>query len=177
LRLITGKGRFSDDINLPGQAYMAIVRSPHAHARLVSVDVRNAAASPRVLAVLTGRELLADGLKPFPHKPFTAHPADIKMENTDGTPLYSAPQYALAIDKVRHVGEAVAVVVAETVAAAKDGAELVEIRYEELPAVTNTVAATRPDAPRLWDDARSNVPLDAELPLPPRARRHVFPHR
>jgi len=163
LRLITGKGRFSDDVNLPRQVYAVIVRSPHAHARLLSIDIGKAQASPRVLAVLTGRELLADGLKPFPHKPFTAHPADIKMENTDGTPLYSAPQYALAIDKVRHVGEAIAVVVAETVAAAKDGAELVEVSYEELPAVTGTVAAARPDAPRLWDDARSNVPLDAEV--------------
>ncbi len=161
--MLTGKGRFSDDVNLPGQAYMVVVRSPHAHARLVSVDVRNALASPRVLAVLTGRDLLADGLKPFPHKPFTSHPADIKMENSDGTPLFSAPQYALAIDKVRHVGEAIAMVIAETVAAAKDGAELVEVCYEELPAVTATVAAARPDAPRLWDDARSNVALDAQV--------------
>ena len=81
LRLLTGKGRFSDDVSLPGQVYMVVVRSTHAHARLVSVDVRNALASPRVLAVLTGRDLLADGLKPFPHTPFTSHPADIKMEN------------------------------------------------------------------------------------------------
>ena len=163
LRLLTGKGRFSDDVNVPGQAFMVVVRSTHAHARLISVDVRNAQASPRVLAVLTGRDLLADGLKPFPHKPFTSHPADIKMENWDGTPLYSAPQYALAIEKVRHVGEAIAVVIAESGAAAKDGAELVEVRYEELPAVTATVAAARPDAPRLWDDTRSNIALDAQV--------------
>ncbi len=119
LRLITGKGRFSDDVNLPGQAYMAVVRSPHAHARILSIDTAARAACPGVLAVLTGQDMLADGLKPFPHKPFTAHPADIKLENTDGSPLFSAPQYALAIDKVRHVGEAIAIVIAETVAAAQ----------------------------------------------------------
>ena len=163
LRLITGNGRYSDDVNLPGQAYMAVVRSPHAHARLVSIDTAKARASPGVLAVLTGGDLVADGLQPFPHKPFTAHPSDIKMENSDGTPLYSAPQYALAIDRVRHVGEAVAVVIAETVAAARDGEERVEVRYEELPAVTDTVAATAPNAPRLWDDARSNVALDSQV--------------
>ncbi|HZM48176.1 MAG TPA: molybdopterin-dependent oxidoreductase [Burkholderiales bacterium] len=163
LRLITGNGRFSDDVNLPGQACMAVVRSTHAHARLTAIDTRSALASPGVLAVLTGQDLLADGLKPFPHKPFTAHPADIKLENTDGTPLYSAPQYALAIGRVRHVGEAIAIVIAETVAAARDGAELVDVEYESLPAVTDTRAAAQPDAPRVWDDARSNVAVDAQV--------------
>src|SRR6185436_18561574 len=103
------------------------------------------------------------GLQPFPHKPFTAHPADIALENTDGTALFSAPQYALAVGKVRHVGEAVAIVVAETAAAARDGAELVEVRYGELPAVTGTVAAAQPGAPRLWEEAPSNVAVDAEV--------------
>jgi carbon-monoxide dehydrogenase large subunit len=163
LRLITGQGRFSDDVNLPGQVYMAVVRSTHAHARLAAIDTQRALASPGVLAALTGQDLLADGLKPFPHKPFTAHPADIKLENTDGTPLYSAPQYALAIGRVRHVGEAIAIVIAETVAAARDGAELVDVEYEGLPAVTDTRAAARPDAPRVWDDARSNVAVDAQV--------------
>jgi len=173
-RLVTGNGRFSDDVNLPGQVYAVIVRSPHAHARLLSIDTGKAQASPRVLAVLTGRELLADGLKPFPHKPFTSHPADIILVNKDGAPLYSAPQYALAVDKVRYVGEAVAVVVAETVAAAKDGAELVEVGYEALPAVTNTIEAARPDAPRLWDDARSNVCVDAEVGRDPAGTEAAF---
>ena len=163
LRLITGNGRFSDDVNLPGQVYMAVVRSTYAHARLTAIDPQQALASPGVLAVLTGQELLADGLKPFPHKPFTAHPADIKLENTDGTPLYSAPQYALAIGRVRHVGEAIAIVVAETAAAARDGAELVDVGYDGLPAVTDTRAAAQPDAPRVWDDARSNVAVDAQV--------------
>ncbi|MGH8702808.1 MAG: xanthine dehydrogenase family protein molybdopterin-binding subunit, partial [Burkholderiales bacterium] len=162
LRLITGAGCFSDDVNLPGQAHAVMVRSPHAHARIRSIDIGKALAAPGVLAVLIGRDLLADGLKPIPHRPFSSHPADIPLVNTDGTPMFIAPHYPLAIDKVRHVGEAVAMVIAETVAAAKDGTELVEINYETLPAVTDTLAAARPDAPRLFDHARSNVCLDAE---------------
>ena len=161
-RLITGQGCFSDDVNLPGQVYAVMVRSPHAHARILSIDIQNATAVPGVLAVLTGKDLLADGLKPIPHNPF-AHPAEIQLVNRDGTPVFAAPHYPLAIDKVRYVGEAVAVVIAKTVAAAKDGAELVEVDYEALPAVTDTVAAAQPDAPRVWDEATSNVCLDAEV--------------
>lgn len=163
LRLITGKGCFSDDVNLPRQTYAVMVRSPHAHARILSIDIGKALAVPGVLAVLTGRDLLADGLKPIPHKPFSSHPADLPLANKDGSPVFTAPHYPLAPDKARHVGEAVAMVIAETVAAAKDGAELVEVDYEVLPAVTDTIAAAQPDAPRVWDEASSNVCLDAEV--------------
>ncbi len=163
LRLITGKGCFSDDVNLPGQAFAVMVRSPHAHARILSIDIGKALAVPGVLAVLTGRDMLADGLKPVPHHPFSFHPADIRLVNKDGSPVFTAPHYPLAPDKARHVGEAVAMVIAETVAAAKDGAELVDVDYEILPAVTDTVAAARPDAPRVWDEASSNVCVDAEV--------------
>src|SRR5688572_5580145 len=90
LRLVTGKGRFSDDVSLPGQAYMAVARSTHAHARLAAIDASAARKSPGVLAVLTGEDLLADGLQPFPHKPFNWHPADVELKNTDGSPLFSA---------------------------------------------------------------------------------------
>ncbi|MBI3918906.1 MAG: xanthine dehydrogenase family protein molybdopterin-binding subunit [Betaproteobacteria bacterium] len=162
LRLITGAGCFSDDVSLPGQAYAVMVRSPHAHARLRSIDAGKALTVPGVIAVLTGHDLLADGLKPIPHRPFSPHPADIPLANTDGTPMFTAPHHALVIDKVRHVGEALAMVIAETIAAAKDGAEAVEVDYELLPAVANTAAAARPDAPRLFENARSNVCLDAE---------------
>ena len=162
LRLITGAGCFSDDVSLSGQAYSIMLRSPHAHARLLSIDTAKALTIPGVLAVLTGRDLLNDGIKPIPHRPFSPHPADIPLENTDGTAMFMAPHYPLAIDKVRHVGEAVAMVIAETVAAAKDGAEAIEVEYELLQAVTDTAAAALPDAPRLFDDARSNVCLDAE---------------
>src|SRR5262245_16251615 len=161
LRLITGKGRFSDDVNLPGQAYMAVVRSTHAHARLAAFDLAAAKASPGVIAVLTGDDLMADGLKPMPHLPFNWHPADVQLTNADGSSFYTAPQYALAIGKARHVGEAVAIVVADSVGAARDAAELVEIAYDELPAVTGTIAAGQPGAPARWDDLPSNVPLDA----------------
>jgi carbon-monoxide dehydrogenase large subunit len=161
-RLVTGAGCFSDDVSLPGQAHAVMVRSPHAHARLRSIDTSRALAVPGVMAVLTGRDLLADGIKPIPHRPFSPHPADITLVNTDGTPLFTAPHFPLVIDKVRHVGEALAMVIAETVAAAKDGAEAVEVDYELLLAVANTAAAARPDAPRLFDEARSNVCLDAE---------------
>ena len=119
LRLITGAGCFSDDVNLPGQAYAVMLRSPHAHARLRGIDVANALAAPGVLAVLTGRDLLADGIKPIPHRPFSPHPADIPLENTDGTPMFTAPHFPLAIDKVRHVGEAVAMIIADSVGSAK----------------------------------------------------------
>ena len=161
LRLITGAGCFSDDVNLPGQAYAVMLRSPHAHARLRGIDVANALAAPGVLAVLTGRDLLADGIKPIPHRPFSPHPADIPLENTDGTPMFTAPHFPLAIDKVRHVGEAVAMIIADSVGSAKDAAELVDVDYDVLPAVANTAAAANPEAPRVFDDARSNVCLDA----------------
>ena len=127
LRLITGKGSFSDDINLPGQTYTVIHRSPHAHARIKSIDTRTAAAAPGVLAVLTGRDLMNDGLKPIPHVPLVAHPAEIVPVNTDGSPIFTAPHYPLAIDKARFAGEAVAIVIANTINAAKDASELIEI--------------------------------------------------
>jgi aerobic carbon-monoxide dehydrogenase large subunit len=162
LRLITGTGCFSDDVNLEGQVYAVMLRSPHAHAHFRVTDAAKALAVPGVIAVLTGADLLADGMKPIPHRPFSPHPADIPLANTDGTPMFTAPHFPLAIDKVRHVGEAVAMVVAESVAAAKDGAEIVEVGYELLPSVSNTAAAARPDAPRLFEEARSNVCLDAK---------------
>ena len=163
LRLITGAGCFSDDVNLPGQAYAIMVRSPHAHARIVSIDTGKATTALGVIAVLTGRDMLADGMKPIPHRPFSPHPADMPLENTDGTPMFTAPHYPLAPEKVRHVGEAVAMVIAESVAEAKDAAELVEVDYELLPVVANTAAAAEKNAPRLFDDARTNVCLDGEM--------------
>ncbi|MDO8597244.1 MAG: xanthine dehydrogenase family protein molybdopterin-binding subunit [Sulfuricaulis sp.] len=163
LRLITGKGCFSDDVNMPQQAFAVMVRSPHAHARIHAIDIQKALAVPGVLAVLTGPDLRADGLKHIPYNPFTLHPADLRMANKDGSPVFVARCYPLALDKARYVGEAVAMVIAETVDFAKDGAEQVNVDYEILPAVTATVAAAQPDAPRLWDEASSNVCLDAEV--------------
>src|SRR6202521_3177380 len=147
LRLVRGQGRYTADENLPGQVYAVMVRSPHAHARIRSIKIENAMVGPNVIAVLTGRDFIADGLRPIPHKPWSQHPAEIPLVNTDGTDAFTTPHYPLPTDKVRFVGEAVAMVVANTVFAAKAGAERVEVDYEPLPSVTGTVAASRPDAP------------------------------
>ncbi len=163
LRLITGKGLFSDDVSLPGQTYAVFVRSPHAHARIRSIDTKLALEQPGVVTVLTGKDVLADGLKPMLFKPAAIGPANPKLINRSETPAFCAPQYALAIDRVRHVGEALAIVIAHTLAAAKDGAECIDIDYEILPAVTATRAAAQADAPRVWDEAQSNVCLDGEI--------------
>ena len=140
-----------------------MVRSPHAHARIVAIDIQNALSSPGVLAVLTGRDWLADGLKPLPHQPYSFHPAERPLANRDGSPVFTPPHYPLTPDKARYVGEAIAMVIAESVAAAKDGAELVEVAYDILPAVTDTRAAVAADAPRVWDEASSNVCLDGDM--------------
>ena len=163
LRLVTGKGCYTDDVSLPGQAYAVMVRSPHAHARIRAIGVAAATAAPGVLAVLTGRDLVADGLQPIPHKVWSQHPAELIPREREGFKTFTAPHYPLPADKVRFVGEAVAVVIAATVAAAKDGAELLEIDYETLPAVTDTLEAARPGAPRLFDEAGSNIVVDGEL--------------
>jgi aerobic carbon-monoxide dehydrogenase large subunit len=163
LRLVTGRGRYTADENLPGQVYAVMVRSPHAHARVLSIKIGNAAAEPDVIAVLTGRDFIADGLKPIPHKPWSPHPAEIPLVNTDGTDAFTTPHYPLPTDKVRFVGEPVAMVVANTVFAAKQAAELVEVDYEPLPSVTDTVAASRPGAPPIHEEALSNVCVDAQI--------------
>jgi aerobic carbon-monoxide dehydrogenase large subunit len=163
LRLITGAGRFSDDYNLPGQVYACMVRSPHAHARIRGVYVEKALGVTGVLAVLTGREMIADGIKPIPHNVFVDHPAEQTLRNKDGSPVFVAPQYPLAPDKARFVGEGVAIVIAETAAAAREAAELVDVDYEALPAITNTRDAAEPGAPRVWENHSSNVCLDAEV--------------
>ena len=103
--------------------------------------VAAAHAAPGVLAVLTGHDMLADGLKPIPHAVRTGHPADIQLENTDGSPPFIPPHYPMAADEVRHVGDIVAMVVADSLAAAKDAAERVVVDYEELPAVVHSRAS------------------------------------
>jgi len=163
LRLVAGQGSYSDDRNLPGQVYAVFVRSPHPHARLRAIDKQAALAVPGVIAVLTGEDAMADGLKPVPHKANLSHPAEPELGNRDGSPIFMGPHYPLAVGKVRHAGEAVAVVIAETVNIAKDGAEQLAVDYEVLPAVTHAVAAAEPGAPKLWDEAASNVCLDGDL--------------
>ncbi len=152
LRLVTGRGCYSDDFNFPDQAYGAAVRSPHAHALIRGIDVAAARAMPGVLAVLTGADALADGLTRIPHLTAAGAAPDIVLVNRDGSPVPAAPHYVLPADRVRHVGTAVAFVIAETVAQAKDAAEKVIVDYEPLPAVTDAKAAIEKDAPRLYDE-------------------------
>jgi carbon-monoxide dehydrogenase large subunit len=162
LRLVQGQGCYSNDLHLPGQAHACFIRSPHAHARIVSIDTSAALALDGVIAVLTGKDVEADGLKSLPHRPVLGHDADVKLSNTDGSAKFVSPHLPLPADRARFVGEAVAIVVAETVAIAKDAAELVDIVYDALPSVTATLAAAAPDAPRVWEE-HANVALDARI--------------
>ncbi len=163
LRLVTGAGRYTDDITLPGQCYAVMLRSPHAHARIRGIDVAPAMSIAGVLTVLIGNDLAADSLQPIPHKVWSQHPAELKLRNRDGFETFIAPHGLLPRDKVRFVGEPVAVVVATTLATAKDAAEAIAIDYDPLAAVTDTRAAARPDAPRLFEETASNIAVDAEL--------------
>ncbi len=142
-RLVTGKGCYSDDFNLPGQAYACMVRSPHAHARLRHIDGADAMKVPGVIAVLTGEDAAADGLRPIPHRPVPTNPHEVPLKSRDGSEFFIAPHAPLPTDRARFVGEAVAMVIAETPAAAKDGAERVIVDYEPLPAVTTTSRCQR----------------------------------
>jgi aerobic carbon-monoxide dehydrogenase large subunit len=162
LRLVTGRGCYSDDFNFPGQVYAAMVRSPHAHAKIRSIDTAAARAMPGVLAILTGQDAQADGLTRIPHLAAPGNPPDIVLHNRDGSPVPAAPHLVLPTDRVRHVGTAVAFVIAEIVAAAKDAAEKVVVEYEPLPAVTQGKAAVEPSAPRLYDNL-PNIMIDAEV--------------
>jgi aerobic carbon-monoxide dehydrogenase large subunit len=162
LRLVRGAGRYTADENLPGQVYAVMARSPHAHAEIRAINKDKALAAPGVLAVLTGADFLADALHPIPHKVWSPHPAETQLKDREGTSFHEAPHYPLPADKARFVGEAVAMVVAESVNAAKDGAERLEIDYRPLPAVTVTSAAARQDAPHIHA-LPSNVCLDAQI--------------
>jgi len=162
LRLLTGKGCYSDDFNLPGQAYACMVRSPHAHARLRHIDGAGAMKVPGVIAVLTGGDAAADGLRAIPHHPVPTNPHEVPLKSRDGSDFFIAPHAPLPTDRARFVGEAVALVIAETPAAAKDGVARVSVDYEPLPAVTATVDAVAAAAPLVWKETTSNVCVDSE---------------
>ena len=147
--LLTGGDRFTDNLQPQGLAYLAFARSPHAHAGIESIDTGAAAAAPGVLAVYTGHELLAAGVKPLPRS------TDFKRP--DGSRSASPPQHALAVDVVRHVGEAVVAVVAESAAAARDAAELVDVRYRMLPAVSHVTDAIAKGAALVHHEAAGNI--------------------
>jgi carbon-monoxide dehydrogenase large subunit len=153
--LVTGKGTYTDDISLPGQAYAAVVRSPYAHGLIKGIEVEAARAMPGVLAVYTGADLDAAGYGPLK--------AILTFPNADGSPQKVTPRKAFATDKVRFQGDPVAMVVAETAVQARDAAEAVVLDVEVLPAVTEARDAVKPDAPQLYDHLPGNVVLDYQF--------------
>ncbi|NQV57063.1 MAG: xanthine dehydrogenase family protein molybdopterin-binding subunit [Rhodospirillales bacterium] len=147
-RLLTGKGRYTDDVTLPRQTHGIFLRSPHAHADIVSISADAARQMPGVLAVLTGADYEADGLGNVTG----ASPGKLR----DGSPMFRPPRPALTNDRVRHVGQAVALIVAETIDQAKDAAEAVEVDYAPLPANLSTAEANQPGTPALRAEAPNN---------------------
>ena len=159
-RLLTGRGRFTDDACAPGQAHAAVVRGQHAHARLAAIDTARARAMPGVLAVLTGADCAADGLGQIDHSPFPRTRFDLKLTGPGGEAGFVGEHWLLPRDKCRFVGEALALVVAETANQARDAAEAVEVVYEVLPALTAARAAAAPDAPLVWEQRPDNVAIE-----------------
>ncbi len=148
--LLRGEGRYTDDLNEPGQAYAWIARSPHAHGMIKNIDVVTAQAMPGVLAVYTAADLAAYG----------GHKCIVPLVNRDGTPMKKPLRQALASGKVRYVGDPVACVVAETALQARDAAEAIELDIEPLPAVSLASEAAKAGAPQLYDDVPGNVACD-----------------
>ena len=151
--LLAGKGRFADDVSAPGQVFAYFLRSPHPHARIVAIDASTAAAMPGVIGVVTGDELVRVGVRPLPS------PGEFKRP--DGKPLASPPRHALAVGSVRFVGEAVAVVIAESRAQAQDAVDAIDVRYEPLPAVADLASALARRATSVWDKAPDNIAAQA----------------
>src|SRR5438874_5937134 len=150
--LVSGKGRFTDDVDLPGQAYCAIVRSHYAHGIIRGIGTAAARGMSGVLGVYTAANLESGGIGPLP-------PRQV-MNNRDGTPMLSPVRYALATDKVRYVGDPIAAIVAETAAQARDAAEAVVVEIDALPAVTTAREAATPGAQLHYNDVPGNGGLD-----------------
>jgi carbon-monoxide dehydrogenase large subunit len=151
--LLTGRGLFADDVALPHQAVLQFLRSPHPHARIASIDVAAARALPGVIAIVTGKDLVAAGVKPL------VQSGDFRR--ADGSPTAAPPQNVLAVDVVRHVGECVAAIVAETAHQARDAVEAIDVRYEPLPSVADVDAAVASGASIVWPKATGNVACEA----------------
>ena len=154
-RLLLGNGRYTDDIALANQAHGHVLRSPHAHAKIVSMDVTAARAMPGVLAIMTGADLVALGVGEVP--------CVIPLKNSNGSDRSNTPRLPLATDAVRHVGDPVAFVVAETVEQARDAGEAIEMEYEVLASVTDLAVAAEADQPQIWESAPNNTVFDWEV--------------
>ena len=151
-RHLTGGGRFTDDTSIAGQAHARFVRSPIAHGEIRAIDTSAAAAMPGVLAIYTGTDLNDDGIGHIP--------SALPLKNRDGSPYIVPPRPALAVGRVRHVGDAVAVVIAETAIQAEDAAENVALELDPLPVVIEAEQAAASGAPKVWDQAPGNICLD-----------------
>jgi aerobic carbon-monoxide dehydrogenase large subunit len=154
-RFITGRGSYLDDLSLPREAWAYMLRSPHAHARIRGIDIAAAIGAPGVLAVYTGEDLARDEVGTIP--------CLSALTSRDGSPCAMPPRPAIARDRVRHVGDTVALVIAESLAVARDAAELVTVDYEPLPAAVDTVRALDAGQPRVWDEAPGNLCFDWEV--------------
>ncbi|HEX2944257.1 MAG TPA: xanthine dehydrogenase family protein molybdopterin-binding subunit [Rhodopila sp.] len=152
IRFLSGRGNYTDDINRPGQVYAYIKRADRPHARINSINTTAASAAPGVLRVIVGADMAAENIGGLP--------CGWQIHNKDGSPMAEPPHPVIAVDKVRHVGDPVAVVIAETKQAAKDAAELIEVDYTDLPAVANLTDAIKPGAPEVHDGVAGNICYD-----------------
>ncbi len=162
-RLVTGQGRYANDFLPDNVSHAAVVRSPHAHARILSIDPAQALCAPGVLAVLTGKDAAADGLTAIPHNPDWMGPPDAELRLPPGFEVFTTENAPLPAEIVRYVGEGVAMIIAETAAQAADAVELVDIEYEPLPAVVHARDARADGAPRLWPGCPGNLSLTCEV--------------
>src|SRR5215216_4706300 len=153
-RLVTGQGKFTDDVDVVGQAHAAFVRATVAHAVIREVDLASAKKLPGVLAVITGRDLVADNIGGIP--PVAS------FNGRDGKPMFQARMPVLVAERVRYVGEAVAIVIAETAHQAQDAAEAIELQFDPLAAASNVERSLAQDAPAIWPGAPGNIALDWE---------------
>ena len=159
-RFLRGEGAYTDDLPSNGEAYVAFVRSPHAHARILRIDVEPARHAPGVLEVLTAADYLADGCRGIAHTPVPADAIDVARPAFAGLEVRQLP---LANERVRFVGEAVAMLIAETAELARDASELVEVEYAVFPSVFGAVGALPESAPTLHDEVPGNVAVDARF--------------
>jgi carbon-monoxide dehydrogenase large subunit len=158
-RLITGDGRYTDDVARPGQVHACMVRSPYAHAAILGIDPGDALKTPGVIAVLTGVDVAGDGVGLIPHPAVPSNPHEVPLKSRDGSPFFVAPHAPLPTDRARFVGEPVAMVIAETPAAARDSAERVRVEWRPLSAVIATAEAV--GGPAVWDERASNLCVDS----------------
>ena len=163
LRLLRGRGRYAADVVMPNMVFAAMVRSPHAHARIQRIDASAAKQAPGVVAIFTGADWVADGRKPIPHAASYIGPPDVDLTLKPDYKVYHARHLPMPDKTVQYVGEPVAIVIAETLDQAHDAAELVEVDYEVLPAIVRAADAVKPGAASVWDDRRDNIAIDAEV--------------